>query len=193
MSLLAKIRAATGPLHEELEAVLDIPKQVKTREQYAGLLARFAGLYGPWEERLASFAPEFAKLGIELSNRMRVPNLQRDLAALDARVRFPGAAAYAPPLEGFPEAIGSLYVLEGSTLGGQVLTRHFRETMGLSEDALHFFASHGPAVGKFWREFCIALEAYGASASPEENARVMRGAEDSFRAILRWFQAQPVR
>jgi len=192
-SLLAKIRAHTGPLHEELEAVLNIPEQVRSREQYTGLLARFAALYGPWEARLRSYEPEFKALGIDLSARLRGHNLQRDLAALEANVRLPSGERFAPSLAGFPEALGSLYVLEGSTLGGQVLTRHFREALGLGPEALHFFSSHGTETGRYWKEFCAALEVYGARASAEENERTLRGAEAAFAAILAWFRDQPVR
>jgi heme oxygenase (biliverdin-IX-beta and delta-forming) len=192
MSLLAEIRTRSEPMHRHLESVLDIPKQVTTPNQYAALLARFTALYQPWEARLESFREDFAKLGINLSERGRVPNLQRDLAALDANVRLPGAEAYAPALPGFPEALGSLYVLEGSTLGGQVLTRHFRDAMGIEEGALHFFASHGPNVGRLWKDFCAALNAYGESAGAPERERVVQGAVDSFAAITRWFSDRPV-
>lgn len=192
MSLLADIRSSTAKLHQELEAVLDIPSQVKSREQYAALLARFTALYGPWEARLQSYAPDFAALGINLGERLRVPNLQRDLAALNTNVRLPGGDAYAPEIPGFPEALGSLYVLEGSTLGGQVLTRHFRENLGLEDSQLGFFNSHGPLVGKLWKDFCAALTACGEEASEDDRSRVQRGAIDSFASLQRWFYDRPV-
>lgn len=93
MSLLTAIRARTTPQHQELETVLDIPKQVRTREQYAALLARFAALYRPWEARLLTFEEDFRRAGIMLSERLRVPNLERDLAGLDANLRLCGAEA----------------------------------------------------------------------------------------------------
>lgn len=91
----------------------------------------------------------------------------------------------------FPAALGSLYVLEGSTLGGQVLTRHFRESLGLADSSLHFFHSHGPLVGKRWKEFCAALETFGAQNGPAQES-VIAGAADSFTSVMRWFRDKPV-
>ena len=83
MLLLARVREATASLHRDLEAVLDISAQVRTRAQYEALLQLFQALYAPWEAELQKYS-EWTKLSLSLPERMRVPRLEKDLAALGA-------------------------------------------------------------------------------------------------------------
>ncbi|RZA00252.1 MAG: biliverdin-producing heme oxygenase [Proteobacteria bacterium] len=188
MTLLEEIRSRTEPLHRELEAVLDIPFQVNTPAQYTALLAEFHALYGPWEAALSQYADQFAGLGIQLPARNRVPNLEKDLRQVGGEALLQSASPSAAQLNSFPEALGFLYVLEGSTLGGQVLVRLFRERLGLPSEALHFFNSHGPQVGKMWKEFCAGLQTFEATASAEENSAVVAGARMGFGVITDHFR-----
>lgn len=191
MLLLARVREATATLHRDLEAVLDISAQVQTRTQYEALLQRFHAFYAPWEAGLLKYG-EWEELSLSLPKRMRVPRLEQDLAALEHQPFEKRAETHElPNLATFARALGSLYVLEGSTLGGQVLTRHF-EAMGIPSEGLHFFRSHGQEVGRFWKEFCGALNRYGEQASEQEKTEVEQGACDSFAALQAWFRAHPV-
>lgn len=192
MLLLARVREATASLHRDLEAVLDISSQVKSRAQYVALLQRFRALYAPWETQLKQY-DGWTDLSLNLEDRVRVPRLERDLHALGAgNGGLEATSADLPNLNSFPRALGALYVLEGSTLGGQVLTRHFSEALALPAEGLQFFRSHGPQVGRYWKEFCGALNEYGARASEAEQAEVCVGACDSFAALQAWFRAHPI-
>ena len=62
------------------------------------------------------------------------------------------------------EGIGCLYVLEGSTLGGQFILRALQERLGLSPDReARFFASYGKHVGSMWKSFGSFAEQYAAT------------------------------
>ena len=52
-----------------------------------------------------------------------------------------------PDLQGVQEALGCLYVVEGSTLGGQVIARHLRQTLGVDPRCGgSFFARTRPEI-----------------------------------------------
>jgi heme oxygenase len=55
------------------------------------------------------------------------------------------------------EALGMLYVLEGSTLGGHVILRTLRNA-GVDCAPLAFLDPYGPDTGRRWRDFLIVLE-----------------------------------
>ncbi len=152
--LLQRLRTETRAAHDALEQDLDWRTRVATPAGYRDLLQRWFGVYKVWEplaERLVG-EPQF------LAPRSRIGLLRQDLrqlgqddAALDALPRFdPGPVASAAA------AFGGLYVLEGSSLGGQIVARHIAATQGL-DAACAFYRGYGSATGQLWRGFCDRL------------------------------------
>jgi heme oxygenase len=144
------LREATKQAHHALDhhpllAALLAP--ALTRAAYGDALAALHGVFSAAEGALAPSA------GAALPHAARLPALEADLATLD-RVPFPFRGAIAVP-DTVAARIGLLYVLEGSALGGQVLTRQIQQVLGV-ECPLTFFAGHGEAAAKerwasFWR------------------------------------------
>lgn len=93
-----------------------------------------------------------------------------------------------PPLPGLPEALGCFYVLEGSTLGGQLILRHLkRHFADAPVGSFAFFRAYGDEAGPMWRAFGQALTAAAAqAASGDFDARVVRGAQDTFDTFGTW-------
>lgn len=59
----------------------------------------------------------------------------------------------------FNAYIGYLYVLQGSTLGGQYLSKQIEKTMGLKQGKEQFyFYGYGKNTGHVWKEFLEYLE-----------------------------------
>jgi heme oxygenase len=87
-----------------------------------------------------------------------------------------------------PEALGAFYVLEGATLGGQILLRHLtRHFEGAAVGGFAFFRAYGEQVGPMWKAFGEVLT--GASvraASGDFDSRAVRGAMDTFDAFQAW-------
>ncbi len=56
------------------------------------------------------------------------------------------------------QALGCLYVLEGATLGGQVLSRRSAEPFGFTRaHGCAFFHRYGDQVGPLWQACCSVL------------------------------------
>lgn len=96
-----------------------------------------------------------------------------------------------PPAQSFPEAVGCLYVLEGSTLGTQIITQHILKTVfpGQSTDVggLSFYRGYGSATRQMWREFCDFLGAYSGQMTNEtERHEAARAARQTFERFGRW-------
>jgi heme oxygenase len=134
--------------------------RMRERGHYVRVLQVMDAFLGSWEAAVAAALP--ARWRDWVHGRSRRGWLQQDLRAL-------GAAPLAGPVP-VPElatpaaAWGSLYVMEGSALGGQVITRELAAA-GLRPGAgASYFHGFGPATGAMWREFRAVLEAELAPA-----------------------------
>ena len=86
------------------------------------------------------------------------------------------------------QALGCLYVIEGSTLGGRELARRLDHLLPPGSDAgRRFLLGHGPRHGTMWREFCAALEQCGDT--PEGRAEMTGAALAAFAVFGDWFAA----
>jgi heme oxygenase len=114
-----------------------------------------------------------------LRKRSRRAFLQRDLQVLG----LAGGTRLDPmPLFATPGAAwGSVYVMEGSTLGGQVITRSLADA-GLRPDrGAAYFHGWGPATGAMWKEVRTLLDQQ--LAEPQTLAQACEGACATFDAL----------
>lgn len=188
VSLSAQLRTQIACLHEQTEVLLGLPDAIQTLAHYRILLCQFLGLYGPLERSLTRFS-EWGKYGFALPSPSQSDCLVADLAVLGidvARVSYAPHAAL-PPLPSFAHALGALYVLEGSTLGGRVILRDVETRFGPHvSGATQFFGGRGKAVGQMWQTFKTGLDAFGHEW-PNLHVDVAEGAGSVFRAINAWF------
>ena len=190
--LLDALRTTTRPAHERLEARLDILRPDLTLAQYTDLLRRQYRLYLPLEAHLGqTFGAEWLAL-LDWSARRKAHLLGADLQALGDRLPDTGSSPERPSLALPDEAAawGALYVLEGATLGGQIICRHLGQQLGLRVDTgLSFYTSYGALIGARWKSFLALLErrhgAAGADASAFQTDAV-QGAQETFATFERW-------
>jgi heme oxygenase len=179
------LRDSTRVQHARLEERVAIERRVRDRAAYVDLLKRFHGFYVPVEERLAGFADAFWVNGIDLEERLKARKLKGDLCAFGEPASTPANAELVPAMTTFSCAVGCLYVLEGSTLGGQIIMRHVRESLSLdAATGAAFFSGYGPRTGSMWQAF---LKFLGALPFDEqERAQAIGAARQTFESLERW-------
>jgi heme oxygenase (biliverdin-IX-beta and delta-forming) len=181
LSLLEQLKLKTAISHQRLEKTVDVLNPALTRTDYGALLSDFYAFYAPLEQQIFE-APTWAELEFDLAARRKLPLLERDLSALG--VALP---AWCPPIriEGFAQLLGALYVTEGATLGGQVMGRHLKQTLGLTPDSgAAFFGSYGERVGPMWLEFKSFLNAQALDQKTESG--IVAGALETFTQFEAW-------
>src|SRR6202008_2777514 len=90
--------------------------------------------------------------------RQRASLARADLAVLGApERRFRGSSL--PPVLSTEQALGIVYVLEGSTLGGAWLLRQLAPLGVTATQGGSYLASYGSNRGKMWQRFLFMLEA----------------------------------
>ncbi|MEH3116506.1 MAG: biliverdin-producing heme oxygenase [Methylorubrum populi] len=154
-SLHARLREATAAAHAALERDLDWEARVATLPGYRDLLTRLRGFHAAYEPAIAAALADPAFF----DPRRRLAALDADLCALapDGTALDTLPAPAAPRLDGAGAALGALYVLEGSTLGGAVIGRRVARLHGQAAP-LAYYAGRGPATGPLWRAFRERLD-----------------------------------
>lgn len=183
-----RLKRETWPLHERLEQRLDLLGPGFSEASYRRLLIDFWGYYRPLEGLLAKL-PRLQAWIPDLNRRLKTPLLETDLRHLghspDTIARIP-LCEDLPPLRCLPSALGCLYVLEGATLGGQVISRHLRLSLGIdAHNGAAFFWGYGEQTGTMWQIFGERLAAAEAALGPGE-ALMVEAARATFESLERW-------
>lgn len=183
--VLQRLRTATHERHTRLEDLLALAGPLP-RARYVKVLQGFHAFVPGWEVQVQAALP--ASLHTWLAPRCRGALIAGDLRALgvapaaDPAPEVAGLALAASPARAF----GSLYVMEGSTLGGQVITRGLAETLQLSpEHGAAYFHGHGRETGPMWKDFLAHLRAEVRDEAQAEEAAA--GAADTFDALAALF------
>jgi heme oxygenase (biliverdin-IX-beta and delta-forming) len=156
---------------------------------YTALLQKLFGYYKPLEERIAAL-PGWHNLPVDLGRRQKAPLLARDLLWL--KVTQPQLSQL-PQCERLPEvksitqALGCLYVLEGATLGGQIIGRHLKKNLALDENrGCAFFCSYGDEVGLMWKCFRETLSSHCSKHGRTEEEQLVTSACETFVSLDYW-------
>jgi len=181
--IMKDLKEATREQHEGLENTVDVMQESLTKEDYKDLLLKFYRFYRPVEEKLATL--DWDKVGYSFERRRKVPKLEEDLRFLGAGEDLAKLEAWdrIPAINDHADGLGVLYVLEGATLGGQIINRHLRERLGVEPGAgASFFSGYGPKTGEMWKEFGQTVQTFAeTNGGRERMIDSARAAFDSFR------------
>ncbi len=184
--LLPLLKERTAHAHARTEAAVPLLRAGLTVHGYALHLERMYGFYAPLEPALR---PQLEPLNLG-DLRLKQPLLEADLRALGrtgAQLAALPRCSSVPRVDTSARAVGCLYVLEGSTLGGQLLTREL--TKRLPEGTpLSFLNPYGPDTGRRWRAFREAAEAAVPEAAFEA---AVAAALQTFTSLEAWLTQAP--
>ncbi len=154
---LEVIRLRTRSLHAQLEAAIDLRAALDSLDSYRQLLLRYLAFYRPFEQ-LLDLQPLAIRTLIAHPQRSRVKLLLADLRALGLPCPDPPQLALSP-FETLDQLLGSLYVVEGSSLGGQLIYRQIQQHLHLDHTTgAAFFYGDGDQTGPSWKHFLTLLE-----------------------------------
>jgi heme oxygenase len=170
-SLAQRLRAETAEAHAKLEAVVGFDIHRPSVATATAMLESFYRVLATLEPAMMALLP------FRLRDRQRLCLLSADLAALgraiDPRLE-PSLASAMPRNEA--EAMGALYVMEGSTLGGKLIAKSLRTCSDWPVRGICYFNPYGERTGAMWAAFQLEL-----AAVPTAHAEsVVRGANQTF-------------
>ena len=160
---LIRLREQTSSDHAATEESVPLMSDNLTRAEYVDLLQRFYRVVSAWDDWVDTHAPQ--DLLPLLAGRRRATLLQDDLRCLGSQAAPDGASGLHmqnSSVTGDLRSVflGRLYVMEGSTLGGQYIARHVEQALGLAAgEGNSYFNGYGEATGQRWREVRTVLQA----------------------------------
>lgn len=188
-SLLSQLRTETREQHDAIEQTLLLMDDDLTLDAYRCRLAQFFGFYKPVEEQLLDGRGPLAPW-LDVQARRKTPLLEADLKALgqQAAARLP-LCTKLPPLTSAAECFGCLYVLEGATLGGVIISRHVGQKLGIAPaSGGAFFCGYGEQTGAMWQQFRAAVSAF--STQTDDQDTVVASARATFEALQHWCEGK---
>lgn len=172
--MLNKLREETGELHREIEqdnlASLIISHKIHL-EEYKLLLLQNYTAYSITEDAIAT------QLNDQTSNKSE--QLKKDLDNL--QVDLSGVKSFKKEfiIRNRAEALGAKYVVEGSALGGMVISKEIPHCPALKEIEEHHFFNGNRKSMDGWRNFTKSLKSETFTQEEEEDA--INKAKETFR------------
>ena len=182
-AILARLRQETKPFHDAVEQNpfnLALAAGTVTAADTAEFLAKMYGFLEPYEAQLHAHAATFSPAW-QLYYRYRAHLILEDLARLGHAAAPPLYPAL-PPLTSRAQLLGAMYVLEGSTLGGQVIARQL-DRAGIGAHA--FFTGRAERTGPLWKAFCQLLTE-AAETGHDDPSVIVASAVHTFQALSAW-------
>jgi heme oxygenase len=200
VALRDEIRHATRAEHDDIENRMDLMHADFELKDYGRLLWKYHTFYDTFERFLLARAdrapgvraPGIRAPGVRAPNfaafycrdRLKTPWLASDLKALGVDGTVPAGTRLderlAALFPGEQRLLGALYVIEGSMLGGAVLSKQFRRRFGLApETGLMFFTGYGADTREKWLALLQLLGQF--DHDPAARREAIEGARSMFR------------
>jgi heme oxygenase (biliverdin-IX-beta and delta-forming) len=180
--ILTRLRLETRTEHDAIDSTLKLTSPTLSRSRYCQILSQFFGFYQPLEVQLLQHGLTSDWL---LPRLGKTQMLEQDLACFGIdNTRLP-VCKDLPTLKSTTDLLGCLYVLEGSTLGGQLISRHLRDRLDITPDAGgRFFHGYGDETGRMWRRLREVLVTSVTSGDNQDLA--VQSATATFTSLRRW-------
>lgn len=181
------LRTKTMPAHKQLESVplsAAIVSPGITRDQYAQYLEQMYAVNADAEQNIY---PLLKNVVSDVNDRNKAHLIENDLKALGRNNSLPTDKPFTSKKSDMTEAfaLGVMYVIEGSTLGGRVILKNIQPALQLTEDnGASYFAGYGTNTGPAWESFMNVLTNYPDSEATEQE--VIAGADFAFSAIYEY-------
>lgn len=152
------------------------------RARLGFLLSGYFHIYRALELAITSLPVD----GFSYASRQKLPWLIQDLEHFGIDPESTGYRPYGPLATPAPidaaELAGMLYTIEGSTMGGQVISRHLATHLGITPAmGCRFFHAYGEHTATRWNEFEAFLNA--SLADRQQCERALATAKATFGCI----------
>lgn len=187
--VLQELREATAENHRGLERRLPFTSSELDIHLYKRLIRAYYGFYVSLEHQLDR--ANWAQLSGE--DRHKAGALRNDLRALgmtDIEIETLSLCGELPSLNTHAQVMGALYVIEGATLGGQILRRIAHDKLAVGEGTGgDFLDVYGSATGRMWKAYLAELSQV---VEPDERKQVVSTALAIFACFERWLEHSQV-
>jgi heme oxygenase len=180
------LRKQTASSHQKLEdnslskALLEEAVSVADYQHY---LSALYGITVGCEEMLFPVVEDVVP---DINRRYRSELIVNDLLATGfSKEQIAALPVYKFTSKSASEAMGAIYVIEGSTLGGRVLYKHINKKLAFSaENGASYFWGYGDQTGSMWKSFISHFTQFALESG--QSAEIINSAIHTFTIIDNW-------
>ncbi|OYU80776.1 MAG: heme oxygenase [Flavobacterium sp. BFFFF1] len=179
---LNKLRQSTADSHKKLES-LPVSRSITspqiTKSDYTFYLSLMGDVVNDMETHIF---PLLKPLLPDIDERRKTSWIVDDLSVLEYR-KNPYSPVFKNPAVSVPFALGMMYVVEGSVLGGRFILQNIQASLGFNEEGARYFTGYGNKTGSYWKKFLKAFADYAIINNAEEE--MVAGANFAFEQIYK--------
>lgn len=180
-NILMRFRRETEKAHRETENQIAFEKPGFSVSDYRDVLIKFYAFYLNFEQHIKRTIDR-QKIDFNYDERLKTGKLLADLRTLgmdETQISAIPKNVDLPALDSAEKVYGALYVVEGSTLGGQIISRRLKERFGFDQsNGAEFFSGYGAQTGKMWNDFRSAILKYAEISSKHDE--IISSATETF-------------
>lgn len=171
-------------LLESNELLSNLMMDHLTVDIYKRIISKFYTYFYPLEKKITPFFSD-EKLIPDFFHRRKSSSLLEDLQHYHISETGLEFCRQLPEIDNLSNAIGALYVLEGSTLGGRFISKKVNETIGATPTSgAKFYHGYGPETGAYWKSFCGYLSSYASDSRIHTD--IIESANSTFLKLNSW-------
>lgn len=185
---LQKLKSETSNAHFALEQnpfSINLMNPNVNLNDYSNYLQKLYGFVSSFERTVF---PKLKKIDPDINLRRKSELMQHDLWHLNCDVMKISTVSEEDFNQHYTDsitALGGLYVLEGSMLGGVMIKKHLIEKLGNEvSDTTKYFTGYGSETGKVWKNFLNMLSCH--ADDPEKERIIIDSANNTFNLLNQW-------
>ncbi|CAN5380906.1 biliverdin-producing heme oxygenase [soil metagenome] len=193
INILQELKSYTQQYHEKLERnelLKSLALPTLDYNTYLKILTHFYGFFAPLEKiikentQLSFYLPDFPtrrKSSLLLADI----NSIAEIIGIEPDIKI---CKDLPEIKNVSDAFGCVYVMEGSTLGGQLIYKSLEKSLQISsEKGASFFYGYGSETGARWKVFKQKFLDFSNSEEADHKT-VVHAALETFEKLDKWFK-----
>jgi len=175
------LKKNTADYHDAAEKLFNSEKifnKTFTLEDYKKIIhTNYLMLLHSEDQIFSNLSDKYAEK-LQLDARKKLSLIEKDLKSLSLENQN---VSHNLEFSNEHEALGAMYVIEGSTLGGNVIAKQLSKTEGFDEVTFNFFGCYQENTGSMWKNFKEVLD---TEVTEENYNEVLSGAKKLYTFLL---------
>lgn len=183
------LRTQTAGGHEALESLMfvnEIMNNSLSIANYKKLLTINYLIHQKLENKLANMLDADLAEKLDMNHRLKLWALEKDIEYWHINPLTLPELNFElfVPEKNKAEVLGALYVLEGATLGGNVIKKHILANPNFTnhEGGLNYYGVYGEELGSKWKTFVSILN---ESVAEQDYERCVKSANETFNNLIK--------
>jgi heme oxygenase len=175
--LSEKLKELTKASHQSLERkMVSHMRSIKNVDDYATFLSVFYSFFGGMEQLIDQHLDQTNFT--DYNRRRKAGMLADDLISLTGATCPLASISDLPVITNNLQSIGAMYVMEGSTLGGQIISKMIAKQLGVADPVgMSYFNGYGDQTLTMWNKFKQDIDGPYNDIQQKE---IIKSANDTF-------------